>query len=333
MSLSDRPDDLRRLLDVIPFLQRHGGVTVAELATLLRCSENEVQAILDRVLMCGVPPYSPRDYVSVYRDATGRISAQFADHFRRPVAFSAREVACLKLILQDPLLTAGREDGGRLAAACEALKQKLEAAAPGDARTDAIHLDAPGSGVRNRAATLQRAIGDRRRVRLRHFSTSKYRLVEREVSPAQLMRDGDLLYLIGFDHTARQQLLSFRVDRIESVETLETAADPANAADLDALTQRGVREPGRQGRQMLEALVSPRAAPYMREGFPSARMVPVSDGRFRMKIPLANPDWLLRFCLSWGEDVEIVSPARLRVQMRELIDRMLTTTDAGSTSS
>ncbi|MGE0435178.1 MAG: helix-turn-helix transcriptional regulator, partial [Planctomycetota bacterium] len=307
-------DDVRLLLDVIPFLQRHGGVTSKDLAGLLHCSEQDVQRVLDRILMCGVPPYSPRDYVSVYRDATGRIRAELADHFRRPVAFSAREVACLKLMLQDPLLTAG-DDDGKLAAACEGLLRKLDEAAPpragaGDAEPLPIHLAAPGTGVRERAAALQRAIRDGKRVRMRHFSTSRYALVERVVSPAQLMRDGDLLYLLGFDHTDRQQLLSFRVDRIESVAVLDEAARPVDRAALDALVQRGPRrpEPGSGGRpQMMVANVSERAAPYMRESFGSRALTPLSDG-YRMKIPLTNPDWLLRFMLSWGEDVEIVRP-------------------------
>ena len=236
-------DDLRQLLDLVSFLHRHENTTEAEIASLLGCAPADVQRMLDRLLMCGTPPYSPRDYVCVCRDQ-GHLRGQFADHFRRPVNVSPVERACLLAMLADAAvgLPAARDS------VRATLRQKLEnlgadataaARAPADtlrrnpgaghdvaqeatrdepSASEAIAIGGPGARVNRIAEALQSAIHERSRVRLLHLSTGQFALRERIVDPYALRREREFLYLIAFDRTSRQRVVQFRLDRIARVE-------------------------------------------------------------------------------------------------------------------
>src|SRR5205814_2029123 len=59
----------------------------------------EILSDLDKILLCGVPPYLPDDYIGVYVD-DGKVEIRFAEHFRRPVRFTLPEALALKLAIE-----------------------------------------------------------------------------------------------------------------------------------------------------------------------------------------------------------------------------------------
>ena len=65
MSRTDAPPQLERVLAMIPWLATHRNVAKQEVAERFRVSLDQLEADLGLIMMVGVPPYSPGDYINV----------------------------------------------------------------------------------------------------------------------------------------------------------------------------------------------------------------------------------------------------------------------------
>ena len=75
---------LRLYLSLIPLLRQRPGITFKEVGEHLGMSAHAAQKEIPEALMlCGVPPYMPHDYIACFTEGE-KITLRFADHFRRP---------------------------------------------------------------------------------------------------------------------------------------------------------------------------------------------------------------------------------------------------------
>ena len=116
---------LRRALTIIPLLRGRQGMRVGEIARYLGVSPREVtEEIRELVMMCGVPPYFPHDYINFFIDGD-RVFIRFAEHFRRPVRLTLPEALSLVLALR--ALEGGAAGGEAFSPALSGLQRKIEA--------------------------------------------------------------------------------------------------------------------------------------------------------------------------------------------------------------
>ena len=102
---------LRRALTLIPLLQRRQGMRITAIARYLGVTPREVsEEIRDLVMMCGVPPYFPHNYIGFFIEGD-RVFVRFADHFRRPVRLTLPEALSLNLALRTLEGSSGRAVG------------------------------------------------------------------------------------------------------------------------------------------------------------------------------------------------------------------------------
>ena len=93
---------LARLLSLLPYLIRHQDIALSELVRRLGAPAEAIVDDLDHLLLCGVPPYGPGDYVGTVVEGD-RISIRAADHFRRPIRWTHPEILALTIALSvDP---------------------------------------------------------------------------------------------------------------------------------------------------------------------------------------------------------------------------------------
>ena len=78
------------------------------------------------VLMIGVPPYSPGDYLDVEEDDDQRVTIRLAEHFRRPLRLTAAEGLALLAAGRALLAVPGSDPLGPLATALDKLEQALD---------------------------------------------------------------------------------------------------------------------------------------------------------------------------------------------------------------
>jgi predicted DNA-binding transcriptional regulator YafY len=167
---------------------------------------------------------------------------------------------------------------------------------------------------------LTRAAANRRRLRMRYHTLHRDRVKDRDFDPYAVYfdPDGATLKTIGYDHD-NHDIRPFSIDRIQSLdETGEIFPDPE--FDLkEHLTEycfNGIHGAPVTVRLKAYGVV---ARVFAERSFhPSQREIertPKTDDReetITIEMRVAEGIGLLRFVLSWGSDVEALSPPELR---------------------
>src|SRR6185295_3335484 len=167
------------------------------------------------VLMIGVPPYSPGDYLDVDEDDDGRVTIRLAEHFRRPLRLNAAEGLALLAAGRALLAVPGSDPEGPLATALA----KLERA-----------LDLPGVGVEVGEPTHLEAVRDAadrgERVEIDYWSAGRDELTTRRIDPAVAFFAMGEWYLSAYCHRAEEERM-FRIDRIRAFRATGEHFEPS----------------------------------------------------------------------------------------------------------
>jgi proteasome accessory factor C len=307
---TDPRDRLRRVLFLVPYAVRHPGIPVKELARKCGCSEKELLEDLDFLLGVGSPPFAPDDFLDLYVEGD-RVYVALHQSFSRPPRFTESEAAALAAAAE-ALGGEGRERAVKALRDCVPRDRR----ASFDELVGRIYAGAPPAkdSVLGR---LQRAIADRRAVRLAYHSASRAADTDRIVHPYTLAQRFGHWYLYGLD-PARGRALAFRLDRVRDCAVLDERFDPPGEADLARarLFSEAEGEPPR-------VHVGPTAAPWA-IARPGVRLVKRTEtGGALVELPGASAEWATRFALSLGGDAEVVAPPLARRHFAEAIRRTL----------
>ena len=284
---------LRRLLFLVPYVSRHPGQTVEEVATAAGVTRAELLSELDLLTLVGRPPFEPDDYVDIYVDKD-RVFVDFDQRFSAPPRLTAAEGVALAAAAE--LLRPASSD------ALTGALQKLEKVLPEGARARYremskqldLAVDAP-SGL----ATLSQAIVEHREVEFDYFSGGKGVTERRAVQPLELFSHRGQWYLSAFC-LSRQDERLFRLDRIARIE-LSPRTFPAPPPTGLGLSR------GEDAKARVKVRFSPAAAPYVSERFGSeARWV--AGGGLEVEVPGDSARWLTGWVLSFGGEAAVVEP-------------------------
>ena len=91
--VSPRPvagTEVQRILAIVPWIVAHPGASKHEIATRFGMTAEQLDDDLALVLMIGVPPYSPGDYLDVDDDGEF-VTIRLADQFSRPLRLTPAE--------------------------------------------------------------------------------------------------------------------------------------------------------------------------------------------------------------------------------------------------
>ncbi len=308
-----------RCLALIPLIREHQGMTLDELARLSRLPKERIADELGQVLlMCGVPPYFPHDYISFSLNGD-RVQIGFADHFRRPISLNSLEALALKLACES--LT---PPGKPVPRAVATLLRKVEGAMSSEQRRQFRNLarrvavreasELPG-GVTGRVAL---AVAERRCLALDYVAAGRARSREREVEPYGLLcRDGHW-YLIARD-TSREKIVQFRLDRVRRLEVLDRRFEIPDGFRLDDYAcSPAIPEGADQARA--EIRFRGPSARWIRETATAGTIEEDVDGRAVTWRPtIGTEEGLARFVLGFGGDAEVLGPASLRSRVRDAL--------------
>ena len=307
---SDPRDRLRRVLFLVPYAVRHPGIPVRDLARRCGCTERELLEDLDFLLGVGSPPFAPDDFLDLYVEGD-RVFVALHQSFSRPPRFTESEAAALAAAVR-ALGGEGRER------AVKALRESVprDRRASFDELVDRIYAGAPPArdSVLGR---LQRAIAERRAVRIAHHSASRDAEAERVVQPWTLAQRFGHWYLYGLD-LDRARPLAFRLDRVRECTITDQHFEQPGEADL--ARARLFSDP--EG-EAVQIRVGPTAAGWALSR-PGLRLVKrLERGGVVVEVPGASPEWTTRLTLSLGGDAEVIGPPAARRQFAEAIRRTL----------
>ncbi|GIW72191.1 MAG: hypothetical protein KatS3mg102_1733 [Planctomycetota bacterium] len=334
--MSDPKHRIQRILALIPYVRKHQGVALEDLARYLGASPAEIMADLDRVLLCGVPPYLPDDYIGVYVE-DGRVEIRFAEHFRRPIRFTLTEALALKLAIEslppggDPVYAEARRSlldrihailgrsGGLLA------RTTREEAAAARLATQAGKGPAFGvppwrTRIKEVLEVLVPAVEQRREVEIEYYSASSDATAPRVVQPLGFVDKGGEYYLVAYCKRS-EEVRSFRVDRLRAARALEQRFRPPAGFDL-ARYERRAMDFTRDVRYRARVRVRGEQVRWIREQVPAPLREEAPDGSLIVTIPAKSLTWLLNEILRYGPGAEVLEPAEVREALHAHLSAM-----------
>jgi len=310
--LAGKRDRTARLLRVLQVLQAHGedGVRPAEIAKRtamhVRSVYRDLRALEGEL---GIPVWSERGRWGVEGHA-----------FLPPLRLTQQEAMAVFLSARLMTRYADKYDPS-LAAAFQKLEEGLPDALRAHVeRTLADLAERRVDPAFNRhVADLTRAWAERRVVRL-SYAPARYDGTERgprtaEVRPYLLepSLETHALYLIGFDET-RDAIRTFKVERILDLALTPRTFDAPEAGRLARTLRRAWDIIADQPETEVVLRFTPSVAARVREAtwHPSQRVQELTDGSLEWRATVSGTIEIRLWILSWGDEVEVISPPDLR---------------------
>lgn len=298
----------RRLLALLPHLRKGDRVSLAELATAVGCTTEEVASDLTTLTMCGIPPFTPFDLVDL--DIDGDTVTVYMDPpgLERPLKLTVAEARAVGAALEVAGFAADSPLRARLAALCSAdvpladLERTVRAGV------------APG-GAADIYATLAIAAEEHEKLEIAYYTGSTGRLSERVVHPWALVQRMGVWYLVAHCESVGQERV-FRLDRIRGITHTNTTFTPPGTVST-LVTPDTTELPPAQIR------FAPGAALPDDRQWPGTTFEAQPDGSTIAFVPYQSVSWIARRVAAYLGMAEVLSPDDVRATVRELADDML----------
>jgi proteasome accessory factor C len=308
---SGNEERLPRLLALVPYLQARPGIAVARAAADFGVSEAQLRKDLTLLWMCGLPGHGPGDLIDISFEGES-VSVVFDAGMSRPLRLTAEEALALVVALRTLAETPGLADSD----AVQRALAKVETAAGGaiDDSTVAVELDHEQRVL----PLLQRAIDERRALRLQYYSASRDETGERTVDPLRLFEADGRNYLEAWCRQA-EGMRVFRLDRMEDLTLLdEPSSVPAGVQPRDL--SEGVFQPASE-HLLVDLRVGPAYA-WVADYY-STENVAEDGERLVLSLRVADPGWVRALVLGSAGQIEVLSPGWLAEGLRAEAARAL----------
>jgi proteasome accessory factor C len=273
-----------RLLDLVPFIYTHQGISVKDLADEFSIETEELLADLNALWMCGETRF---DLIELEFDS-GFVYIRNAEALNVVRSLSGPEVTAILfgLDLLKESISAERAD---LLSDIEIIKrvigtplQRLVASEP---------LISGGVII-----AIGEALKNRQRLQITYHSVAEDVTSERVIHPIEKRVENGVELLLAFCESA-DALRSFRLDRIQKAELLQVPSTQTGRVQSDAIESVTIKV-HHDLRRVFETL---------------GKLTPGNRDTYTVEI--YNQSWLIREVLASGGAIEVVEPAALRAEI------------------
>lgn len=284
-----------RLLDLVPFLLSHQGISLSDLAKHFKVESNVMLDDLNTLWMCGLPGYTPLELIDLAFDS-GFVTIRNADPLAYIRTMSSSEIVALALgldLLRENSEKLGAEQSNRIELLAKKLRDQIGA-----------HITiSPSSNTAHRSV-ISTAIAERVPVEMTYYSSHSDQERRRIVTAFDFFLDGDVEYFQGYCHTSRG-MRTFRVDRVVTVSLSES---------VDVVL-------GSQAEKNESVRVSATLRTLDRASAEAFGLV-FSDLRLGGSVTLEafSTEWLIRSVMAGAGSLVVVAPQEIALQIRHSID-------------
>lgn len=304
-----------RLLAIVLELQRKGRQRAEDLADTFETSKRTIYRDVVALCEAGVP------IVSI----PGLGYSLMKGYFLPPLSFTTEEATML--LLGSDFMARNFDAQYRLAA--ESASRKIEGVLPEALRNDVQYIQsnirfvgtATSARESERLQLLRRALLDRNTIRFcyytRHSGDAQNVSHTREANPYGLAYLLNNWHLIAFCHM-RQDVRTFRLDRIEDLELLEqTFTRPAHF-------QMHHHQENQSRDLTVRALFDKEIARWVHEerNYYVSNEEETTEGLL-VTLKIRHESEVMQWLLGWGSRVKILEPDSLRQRLAEETQRML----------
>lgn len=302
-----------RLFQILYLLVEKRAVTAGELARRLEVSERTIYRDVDALSAAGIPVYTQKG-----QGGGIRLMDQFV--LDRALLSQSQQDELL-FALQAVLATGGAEAGDTLSRLSALFRRE---------GSDWLEVDFTdwGSGdlERENFSLVKRAILERRVLSFTYYSSAGERSLRR-TEPHRLVFKSGCWYLRAFCLT-RQDWRTFRLARMEGLRAEEERFLPRPVPPgIEGAAEGACRT------VRLRLLFRPQAAYRVRDCFHPSQVETLPGGSLKVNCAFPEDGWVLGFLLSFGDLVEVLSPAYWRELVRQNAQKTADLYETGQTLS
>ena len=196
-----------RLLDLVPFISSHQGISLKELAKTFKVDQGQMTNDLTTLWMCGLPGYTPLELMDLDFES-GFVTIHNAETLAKPRSISFDEGVALVLGL-DLLRSAISPDRSDLLERIDLLSQRL---------AELIELPAALSATplvnQEVSSAISEALKSRMGLQITYHSLYRDEISTRVIFPIEVVESEGHLYLSSYCYSA-MDFREFRIDRIQ----------------------------------------------------------------------------------------------------------------------
>lgn len=287
-----------RLLDLVPFLLSHQGISIEDLSAHFKVDKEEMLEDLNTLWMCGLPGYTPLELIDLNFES-GYVTIRNAAPLARVRTMSSSEIVSLILgldILQENSGTLSHENLAKLRGLSATLRSLVN-----------VHISVSDRSASSHRAIISQAIATRSSVEIDYYSPTSDKKSRRLITPFHIFEDCGIEYLQAHCHLAHSSR-TFRVDRISGCVIVE-GEEPVETSTTDSIAK--VRA--------LVAVHSLDRATNEAFNLEGESLTPGSS----ISIEAYSAEWLTRGILETNSGLEIIEPAFLREMVAKRVDGAL----------
>jgi predicted DNA-binding transcriptional regulator YafY len=306
--------DLREIILLVSYVNRHPGITLRELSKRFNRSVGEIRKTLELASLCGLPDYTPFDLIDV--DFEGeRVYVRFADYLSRPVSLSLSEA--LAILWGAKILAKGhfsftRPLGEAVNKIKRAISSELAAEAEKIASQREIVLDEEESVLEEINKCIEKNIT----AEMEYHSLGRDELTKRIVEPYTVVVQRGKCYLIAFCRL-RGDFRQFLVNRIRSFRPTREKFQRKPFDVEKFLTSYSPEE------VEIKIFYTEPAARFVRERVGKERREDREDGSTVICLGYGSYKRIIReWVLPFKHQAKIISPAELRKQFLKELQRI-----------
>jgi proteasome accessory factor C len=290
-----------RLLDLVPYIVAHPGISITELAKEFSISRDEVLKDLSLLFLCGLPGYTPLELIDISFDEESVV-------IRDPQNLAApRNLNESEALIARIALAALEESTPRTAAAYPqivALREKIAKAFSSSIPASAITFTLD----RERATleAIESAIKQELDLEITYNNVTKDSSSRRSITPISIIAEEKRTIVSAYCHSAKA-LRTFNLAQISEVSTKTRIV----RTDLERLEDsRG---------SSAEVIIKSEDSSFLSENASSLKEL----SNFRYQIDIFQPEWIVRSVLAGADSLELAKPLELRAEIAERANRAL----------
>lgn len=290
-----------RLLDLVPYIVAHPGISITELAKEFSITRDEVLKDLNLLFLCGLPGYTPLELIDISFDEESVV-------IRDPQNLAApRNLNESEALIARIALAALEESTPRTAAAYPqivALREKIAKAFSSSIPASAITFTLDKE--RATLEAIEAAIMQELDLEITYNNVTKDSSSRRSITPISIIAEDKRTLVSAYCHSAKA-LRTFNLAQISEVSTKERIA----RTDLERLEDsRG---------SSAEVIIKSEDSSFLSENASSLKELSKSC----YQIDIFQPEWIVRSVLAGADLIELAKPHELRAEIAERANRAL----------
>jgi predicted DNA-binding transcriptional regulator YafY len=274
-----------RLLDLVPFLTTHQGVTVQEVADEFGISVTDVMKDLDLITMCGLPGYTPLELIELSRE-DGIITVRDPQNLDSPRRFNEEEV----LLLQIALAALEDELPNNRKGAVATLRGKVRSAFQSEIPEGAFIYR--GDKAADHLRIIETAVADNLKLEIKYLNKAKDAETIRVITPIRILPESRRTLIDAWCDVANARR-TFNLSQIQSVKLLAEPGVSVQTEDEDSVTK--------------VVLSISANSDFVREN--SSQLNEITPSRYMINI--FQEEWLIRSVLASHGLVKVLEPKEL----------------------